>query len=1243
MTLQFQNINKVLIANRGEIACRIIRACKKYGLISIAVYSKEDIESLHVSQADEAILLPGIGAAAYINAEEIVKVAKENMADVVIPGYGFLSENADFAAELAKCSIAFAGPDSFSIEQFGQKHLARKIAVASNVPIVPGTDLIEDENELIEACNSIGYPVILKATAGGGGMGLKVCCDDKETRANFAEVKSRGASLFKNAGVFVEKYITSGRHIEVQLFGNGLGDIVTFGERECSIQRRHQKVIEESPSSYVDQSLRAKLTSCAKRLAEQVKYKSAGTVEFLVDDENSEFYFLEMNTRLQVEHGISELVYNVDLVYFMLLQADYEISGPGSGIPLDILKENLILENGVEVPQGHAIEVRVYAENPVRDFAPCPGILHHVSIPSEGRYGHYMVRVDHWISTGGKVSPYFDPLLAKVMVWSPKRTSDNMIKVLRDIRIQGPVNNIEYCIRILESEEFRAGKTLTNFLDFFQFRPRLIEFIESGDYTTVQDLPGRNDVRHGVPRSGPVDSLSLQLANIAVGNNKEAECLEFTVRGAELKFHAAATIALAGGKFNATLNKITAIPFFTEIHVPAGSILDIGEAQGNAVKCYLAVKGGFPGVAEWLGSKSCTPGLKLGGHQGRTFLPGDCLEIAGSEVEKFGLGYQIPPSLIPNYDLYDNIIRVISGPHDTPDIASEAGLKQLYSTVYKINFNSNRGAVRLDGPAFQFSRRNGGDGGGHPSNILEYPYPSGGLSTVGSTLVLFGVDGGTLSGFTCLCVPSEVDFWKFGQAAIGSDIKFKLIEYWDAIELRKRREDYIKVISKRPETSTYSFDDEIDYQPVELLGKFLYKREATDSLPYVAFRQAGEGMILIDFSTEKYSLFNNGRQYILDNLVKKQLKSEILATESDTGAYSVCFDPLVVNRDVLLAKLVSLESGIPPVERLKVPSRVYRLPICFEHEALKRCIARYLHAQRPHASYLPSNVDYLMKANCIDSFDHFKKYIIGKPEVTVAVSFLCANPLFVNTDPRCRFATSKYNPSRTETPAGTIGSGSVCQSVYSVDSPGGYMIWGVTLPNWYWDTFCRIHKDPWPLEIFDQVVYYEVDEAELNRLNTQWLTGKIEFEAEETEFDFVQYKKFLDSIKDELVELTQRKEAAFGHLVEVEKQDLEKWHEEKQAVKAARAGAEKLLSGPNVIKINSTMPANVFKINFRKGSTISSGKPVVVLESMKMEIPLRVKDKKGSENTSYKVLEVLVDEGDVVSPGETLMIVERLE
>ena len=375
------------------------------GIRTVAVYTEPDSASQHVAQADESHLLEGDATRAYLDGDQIIAIAKSTGSQAIIPGYGFLSENADFARSIAAAGLQFAGPSPASIEQFGLKHTARDLAIAANVPVVPGTQgLVNNADDAAEAASKLGYPVMLKSTAGGGGMGLLTCADESELRKSFQTVQSRGAALFKNSGVFLERYYPAAHHIEVQVFGNGQGKVVALGERECSIQRRHQKVVEECPSPFVAQrhpELRLKLCSAAVSLAESVKYASAGTLEFLVDDQTGDFFFLEMNTRLQVEHGVTEMVYDVDIVELMLRQADSQIAGKG-GLQVDELQ---ILGERCNEPKGHAIEVRVYAENPAKDYAPTPGLLQKVSwhtLPG--------TRVDTWIRAGITVSPNYGKL-----------------------------------------------------------------------------------------------------------------------------------------------------------------------------------------------------------------------------------------------------------------------------------------------------------------------------------------------------------------------------------------------------------------------------------------------------------------------------------------------------------------------------------------------------------------------------------------------------------------------------------------------------------------------------------------------------------------------------------------------------------------------------------------------------------------------------------------------------------------
>lgn len=1284
MSSPFTKVSRVLIANRGEIACRIIRCCRENGLTTIAIYSHEDADSSHVLTADESYLLEGVGATAYIDIDQIVDIAIKLKADVVVPGYGFVSENCTFAEMLQQNNIIFAGPSSHSVDLFGLKHSARELAESNGVPVVPGSGLIADEQMAIVEANKIGYPIMLKSTAGGGGMGLKICYQEQELKQCLKEVKSRGETLFKNSGVFLEKYIQHGRHIEIQVFGNGMGQVQAFGERECSIQRRHQKVIEEAPSPFVTlpkyshEELRELLSENAVKLAASIKYKSAGTVEFLVDDDTGKFFFLEMNTRLQVEHGITELIYDVDLMKLMLLQAEYELRGE-TGIPWSLLQEQIgskVGKNGLLIPQGHAIECRVYAENPVKNFQPSPGILHHVEFPEsvEG----CKIRIDHWISSGCKVSPYFDPLLAKVMIWAPTRAQavDGMVEFLENTKIQGPPINIHYLSNILQSPNFKSGYTLTSFLnESFDYVPNLIEFTQPGAYTTIQDLPGRESISAGVPLGGPTDPLFLQLANLIVGNDRKMETLEISFKGPTIKFHSSATICLAGGAFSFKLNKKISLPMFTAITVPANSTIKIGEPLGQAARCYLAVKGGFPDVAYYLGSKACTPTLNLGGHQGRVILPGDCLSVTSQGVvDEVKLGFQLPESCKPdlNHLTDDDVwtIRMLGGPHDSPDICSQEGLEMLYNTTYTVNLNSNRGCTKLDGPANVFSRKDGADGGSHPSNILEYIYPTCGLSVVGSVMSLFGVDGGTLSGFVCVSVPIKADWWKIGQAKIGAKLRFKPVSYEDSLKLFDQREEFLTQLQSAIESGSGSFPQFVDeletYETDNLFDSVIYSRPATEELPVFNVRQAGEGMLALDFGIEKFTLLNNGRQRALELAIRNysgaspEFLKSIVRLECASGAVGVLFNPKIMARGQFVEILAAIEAQIPPPHDLKIKSTLYKIPICFEHSALKHCIERYMHSQRPSAPYLPDNAKYVMEANCLSLMDEFKANVVGQTQVVTAVSFLCANTLSVNLDPRTRFKTGKYNPARTFTPKGAVGSGSVGHSIYSIDSPGGYMIWGMTLPDLCWNTFSRLSilKDgnPWFFTNFDQIVYYEVDEATLTALNNQLITGKYQLQSEEIEFDFGEYDKFLTSIDAELTELNAKKTVATAKLIDEEQQSLQTWQDELEAAKKlAKANKKTDFHDASVIRIVSTMAANIFKINFKGGTTITADDVIIILEAMKMEIAIRAvgeddedeeeehEDKLASTApTSFEIVEVIVEEGDVVGPGDTLALLKAI-
>ncbi|BBR57564.1 hypothetical protein WP4W18E05_09320 [Klebsiella sp. WP4-W18-ESBL-05] len=393
-------LTKLLIANRGAIACRIMRTLRAMDIGSVAVYSDADISSLHIREADEAISLgDGPAANTYLVSDKIIAAAKANGAQAIHPGYGFLSENADFADACEQAGIAFVGPTAEQLRLFGLKHTARALAKAHGVPMLEGTELLADVTDALQAAERVGYPVMLKSTAGGGGIGMRVCYSAAELSEAFDAVVRLGKNNFSNAGVFIEKYIERARHLEVQLFGDGNGEVIALGVRDCSVQRRNQKVLEETPAPNLPAGMAQALCEAAIKLGKAVNYRSAGTVEFVYDSDAARFYFLEVNTRLQVEHGVTEQVWGVDLVRWMIALAAGELP------PLGELRDRL-------EPQGHAIQARVYAEDPGRQFQPSPGLLTEVVFPTDDRV---TLRIDSWVESGCEVPPFFDPMLAKII------------------------------------------------------------------------------------------------------------------------------------------------------------------------------------------------------------------------------------------------------------------------------------------------------------------------------------------------------------------------------------------------------------------------------------------------------------------------------------------------------------------------------------------------------------------------------------------------------------------------------------------------------------------------------------------------------------------------------------------------------------------------------------------------------------------------------------------------------------
>ncbi|MCQ6280892.1 acetyl-CoA carboxylase biotin carboxylase subunit [Bacillus sp. EB600] len=444
---------KVLIANRGEIAVRVIRACREMGIHTVAVYSEADKESLHVKMADEAYCIgPTASKDSYLNMTNLISAALLSNADAIHPGYGFLAENADFAEFCTECNITFIGPAAEAINKMGEKAVARDTMKQAGVPTVPGTEgLVEDLEEAVKVANGIGYPVIVKATAGGGGKGMRVANDETELRKAIRQAQKEAETAFGNSGVYIEKYLEEPRHVEIQIIADKMGNVVYLGERDCSIQRRHQKLVEEAPSPALNQELREQMGNAAVAAAKSVNYHGAGTVEFLLD-KHGQFFFMEMNTRIQVEHPVTEMITGVDLIREQITVA--------AGYPLSFQQSDIRIN-------GWALECRINAENPAKNFMPSPGKVEMYLPP-----GGYGVRVDSAVYPGYQISPFYDSMVAKIIVWGKDRNEaiQRMKRALSEFEISGIKTTIPFHLQLLEHEAFVNGDFNTKFLELHSIK-----------------------------------------------------------------------------------------------------------------------------------------------------------------------------------------------------------------------------------------------------------------------------------------------------------------------------------------------------------------------------------------------------------------------------------------------------------------------------------------------------------------------------------------------------------------------------------------------------------------------------------------------------------------------------------------------------------------------------------------------------------------------------------------------------
>ena len=1195
----------LLIANRGAIACRILRTLKNLDVRGVAVYSEADAASLHIQQADEAISL-GEGAATgtYLDVQKILEAARQSGAKAIHPGYGFLSENAAFAEACEAAGIAFVGPTPEQLRVFGLKHTARALAKRHGVPMLEGTELLDSLAIALAAADQVGYPIMLKSTAGGGGIGMRVCRDASELSEAFETVKRLGQNNFSDAGVFIEKYIERARHLEVQVFGDGQGGVLALGVRDCSVQRRNQKVIEETPAPNLPDGMADALCEAAIQLASAVQYRSAGTVEFVYDSEAAQFYFLEVNTRLQVEHGVTEQVWGVDLVRWMIELAAGDLP------PLTELGKDL-------KAQGHAIQARVYAEDPGRDFQPCPGLLTAVNFPDANGQA---LRIDTWVEAGCEIPPYFDPMIAKVICWEPTRAAASaaLHTTLGATQLYGVETNIDYIRQILLDTPFASGEPWTRCLEGLSYQANTFEVVSGGTQTTVQDVPGRLGYwAVGVPPSGPMDNLALQLGNRLLNNPTAAAGLEITMSGPTLKFNTDAVVAVTGAEIPLSIDGEPQ-PMHTSLLIKAGSQLALGTIAGAGARSYIALRGGVQ-VPDYLGSKSTFTLGQFGGHAGRALRAGDVLHLPA--LSDKGAGESLDENMRTTLPAVREL-RVIYGPHAAPEYFTQAYMQRFLDTDWEVHFNSSRTGVRLIGPKPEWVREDGGEAGLHPSNIHDNPYAIGAVDFTGDMPVILGPDGPSLGGFVCPVSIIEADLWQMGQLKAGDRVRFIPVELETARELAVLREQAIQQLQPLCPASSPAVAPE---SPIVLdIG--------VDDTRLVA-RLSGDTHLLLEIGQPELDLVLRFRGHALMQSLEAMQLPGVNDLTPGIRSLQVHYQPETLPIDRLLRIVEDAWEAVCAARDLKVPSRIVHLPLSWDDPACQLAIEKYMTTVRKDAPWCPSNLEFIRRINDLPNLDEVHRTVFDASYLVMGLGdvYLGA-PVATPLDPRHRLVTTKYNPARTWTAENSVGIGGAYMCVYGMEGPGGYQFVGRTLQMW--NRYREVEAFggmPWLLRFFDQIRFYPVSADELQVIRRDFPLGRYPLRIEETELRLNDYQAFLDQEADSIHTFRQQQQAAF-------KAERERWIANGQAnYESEETLAEISEEAPLLVDqqgVESHIAGNLWQVQVSEGAQVKTGDVLVILESMKMEIPLVAP-------CDGVVSSIHVQPGSAVRAGQRVLVLQQ--
>ena len=813
-------------------------------------------------------------------------------------------------------------------------------------------------------------------------------------------------------------------------------------------------------------------------------------------------------------------------------------------------------------------------------------------------------------------------MIAKIIVTHENRESaiQAMSDTLAKTSVAGIETNLEYLQNIIDCEVFKAGTQTTRFLNTFEWKTQKIEVLQSGIQTSIQDVNGRLgywDV--GVPPSGAIDPLSLNVANQLLGNPFNTAGLECTLQGPTLKFHCDSQIVITGGDMLATLDGVD-VAMWQTLNVKKGQILKTGKIT-TGCRSYIGIKGGF-NVPRYLGSQATFTLGQFGGHAGRNLLIGDMLPItAYTSAETVALSAAQVPSFSHTWN-----IAVMYGPHGAPDFFTKRDIERFFEQEFEIHFNSSRTGIRLVGEKPEWARTDGGEAGLHPSNIHDNAYAIGAIDFTGDMPIILGPDGPSLGGFVCPAVVVSSELWKIGQLKAGDKVKFIPISYDQAQVLNQKYSAALTADTTENVEFSPSFHAEME----TLSDAVLATLKGENARPDVSYRPAGNSYLLVEYGELVLDLNLRFRIHALMQWVKDQSIEGIIDLTPGIRSLQIHFDSLVLDQKHLLSLLQQAESELPDVTAMEVPSRTVYLPLAWEDSQTQLATERYMQTVRPDAPWCPDNVEFIRRINGLDSKQAVKDIVFSTNYLVMGLGdvYLGA-PVATPLDPRHRLVTTKYNPARTWTPENAVGIGGAYMCVYGMEGPGGYQFVGRTTQMW-----SRYRKNPdfeqgkpWLLRFFDQIKFYEVSETELMQMREDFKAGRLKLRVEDGVLNLKEYNDFLIENAASISSFKAVQQANF-------EDERRRWHEAGLAEHVSES-LDTVLDDSEIqipeggCAVESHMPGSIWKIECTSGDIVEEGATLAVIEAMKIEIPIIAPER-------MKVETITIEKGQTVKTGQVL-------